>query len=487
MGKHFLSVLGTNLYEPVIYEDGEFQSSEQIFIQAALIERFRKEIAEDEDSRITIFLTQGAKDKNYNNRLYEAWEAKSAEKWTSARKEDVIEGSLKKGLEEELRIQFPDFVSRIETVSIEDAQTEEQIWDVFSKIYDSLREGDEIIFDITHSFRSIPMLAMTVINYAKILKNCSLKGIYYGAYEAAKITEVGKIAPINNLTMYNDILEWTNAANTFMRFGNASMIKGLFDEKLASVPNEEKRKWSSLRYLVGKIETLSDTIQTCRGVDGDELNIKPAAKSRKSVKAAYASYREELIKKETPQRNIKPLVPLFEKVEEKFSVFDKENNYEIGMAVTAWSIENGMIQQGYTSLEETIKTWICHCYGLNEVEEGDRDGVAGYLLNQLKEQEKNKSGMNLKDPDERWESVRTNAEEKYQDAPERLEKARKIVKELDYDLISLTGEIKDARNDINHFGMRREPKDADWLKSKLKEYFERFRKIVERKEAGIDD
>ena len=153
MGKHFLSVLGTNLYEPVIYEDGEFQSSEQVFIQAALIERFRKEIAKDEDSRITIFLTQGAKDKNYNNRLYEAWEAKSAEKWTSARKEDVIEGSLKKGLEEELRTQFPDFVSRIETVSIEDAQTEEQIWDVFSKIYDSLREGDEIIFDITHSFR----------------------------------------------------------------------------------------------------------------------------------------------------------------------------------------------------------------------------------------------------------------------------------------------------------------------------------------------
>ena len=61
------------------------------------------------------------------------------------------------------------------------------------------------------------------------------------------------------------------------------------------------------------------------------------------------------------------------------------------------------------------------------------------------------------------------------------------MKELDYDLISLTGEIKDARNDINHFGMRREPKDADWLKSKLKEYFERFRKIVERKEEGIDD
>lgn len=39
-------------------------------------------------------------------------------------------------------------------------------------------EGDEIIFDITHSFRSIPMLAITIMNYAKVLKNCKLKEVY---------------------------------------------------------------------------------------------------------------------------------------------------------------------------------------------------------------------------------------------------------------------------------------------------------------------
>ena len=44
MGKHFLSVLGTSLYEPVIYEDGEFKSSEQVFIQLALVERFYKDL-----------------------------------------------------------------------------------------------------------------------------------------------------------------------------------------------------------------------------------------------------------------------------------------------------------------------------------------------------------------------------------------------------------------------------------------------------------
>ena len=48
------------------------------------------------------------------------------------------------------------------------------------------------------------------------------------------------------------------------------------------------------------------------------------------------------------------------------------------MAVTAWSIENGMIQQGYTSLEETIKTWICHNYELNEVDERNREGIVGF-------------------------------------------------------------------------------------------------------------
>lgn len=492
MGKHFLSVLGTSLYEPVIYEDGEFRSGEQTFIQLALFERFSEELSKDE-SKITLFLTEGARKRNYENRFYTKKEEELSQKWTSNTKNEVKENALKKGLKEQFLREFPGWASKLEVVPIEDAQTEEQIWSVFSDIYDSLREGDEIIFDITHSFRSIPMLAMTVINYAKILKNCSLDGIYYGAYEAAVVSGDTKVAPINNLTIYNEILEWTNAANTFIRYGNASMIKEVFDHKYNSLSTKEKPEWSSLKKLVNKVDNLSDTIQTGRGADGMHLEMKAKKKGKCSVKSAYASFREELSPKDKmEQTNIKPFVPLFEKVKEKFSVFEKENNYEVGMAVTAWSIENGMIQQGYTSLEETIKTWICHYYELDEVDERNRDRIVGFVINEIKHQEIRNLKKDWMDPDTRWEAVQPIIEkrwkqEKNPDAPGILTKVEQIVRELDYDLITLACKIKDERNDINHFGMRKNPLEASQLKSELEKNFIRFQEIVERKEAAAND
>ena len=42
--------------------------------------------------------------------------------------------------------------------------------------------------------------------------------------------------------------------------------------------------------------------------------------------------------------------------------------------------------------------------------------------------------------------------------------------------------IKDFRNDINHFGMRSEPKSADTLKDKLIDCYEKTMKCVEEME-----
>lgn len=260
------------------------------------------------------------------------------------------------------------------------------------------------------------------------------------------------VAPLVDLSHINELMEWINAANTFMRYGNASMIKEVFEQKYNSLPKEEKPEWSSLKKMVNKVENLSDTIQTCRGADGTELEMKARKKNKCSVKSAYALFREELSQKEErEQTSMKPLVPLFEKVKEKFSVFEKENNYEVGMAVTAWSIENGMIQQ---EIQNPKKDW--------------------------------------RNPDIRWEAVCPIVEKKLQgnnnqDDSELLEKMERMVKELDFNLVILAREIKNKRNDINHFGMRKNPMEASGLKSELEKYFIQFREIVERKEAAVDD
>ena len=42
------------------------------------------------------------------------------------------------------------------------------------------------------------------------------------------------------------------------------------------------------------------------------------------------------------------------------------------------------------------------------------------------------------------------------------------------DILSLIGDIKNTRNDINHFGFQLNPLSSDKLTQKLQEYFKRF-------------
>ncbi|WP_425505358.1 CRISPR-associated DxTHG motif protein [Thermosulfurimonas marina] len=64
-----------------------------------------------------------------------------------------------------------------------EGRSEEEIRDNFRKVIENLSEGEEVFFDITHSFRSLPMLNLVALSYARVLKGIRIRGIYYGAFE----------------------------------------------------------------------------------------------------------------------------------------------------------------------------------------------------------------------------------------------------------------------------------------------------------------
>ncbi len=243
MSVHFFSVLGTGLYEPVVYRFGEegICSGEQEFIQLAIIDRFLEQLKDD--GKITIFLTDGARKRNWEDRPYGSGDLASLGRWISGRKQEIRENHMKKGMRTVLRENYPQLCGRVREVGISNAGTEREIWSVFDQIFRSIGEGDEIIFDVTHGFRSIPMLVMTAVNYAKLMKGCTLRGIYYGAYEAAGAQDGVKYAPVIDLTVYNEILEWTNAAGLFMEYGIDGKMKDVFQDKRKKLPDEEKEAW----------------------------------------------------------------------------------------------------------------------------------------------------------------------------------------------------------------------------------------------------
>lgn len=487
MALHFMAVLGTSLYEPIKYSRGENWETkeEEEFIQLAYIEKLKEEL--EKDGKATIFVTDKSEKQNWKDREYNLKDQEQAAYWSSEKKNNVVAGKIKKGMETQITERFPELKNKIECIKIPDGKDEEEIDQQFQTMFEAMEQGDEVVFDITHSFRSIPMLAMTVVNYARILLNCTLREIIYGAF-AAKNSDT-YIAPIFDLTMYNEILEWTGAAEMFIKYGNARPMNELVKKKKATLPNQEKSALSWLENRTRDMALLTDNIATCRGQRADQVTGKNAMGS--SIQKAYANMlgNKDRIPQNREKREIKPLVPLIEKAEASLEVFNCEENYKIGMQVVQWSIKNNMIQQGYTALEESVKTYLCYYCGVDDALKEERENFIGNILGVINKALQNfgeDTRENRNKIYERWladERVQNTLKGEFSNQVEkRKELAKKVIFEVDWELAKKSSVLKERRNDINHFGMRKDPFSSEKLKKDLDQMYKEIRNGIERME-----
>lgn len=99
------------------------------------------------------------------------------------------------------------------------------------KCEELINDGDQIYIDITHSFRSLPLLIMNVLNYLKDVskKNFDIKGISYGMLDIMK--ENNGIAPIVQLDAISELHENIKAANTFTEKADGFKLANLLETK----------------------------------------------------------------------------------------------------------------------------------------------------------------------------------------------------------------------------------------------------------------
>ncbi len=117
--------------------------------------------------------------------------------------------------------------SRIRPVDIVDGKDTESMWQVFQTVVDNVQQGETVIFDITHGFRSLPFLAFLFIAYLKSAKNVTIEAVYYGAFEMQK----DGITPILDLSEFISLLDWLTATEQFVQTGNARGLSALLNPK----------------------------------------------------------------------------------------------------------------------------------------------------------------------------------------------------------------------------------------------------------------
>ena len=184
--KVFISFLGTNNYVECCYSNDEHYPVR--FIQETLIRETCKDWTTND--HIYIFCTTDAETRN----------------WVDNGQDGTTDDIEKIGLESRLnglKLSVP-----FEKIWIPEGFLEDDIWAIFDTVYKNLQKDDEIYFDVTHAFRSIPLFSTVLFNYSRFMIGTTVVSIKYGAFEKlGSAFEVKKkplkergVAPIVDLT-----------------------------------------------------------------------------------------------------------------------------------------------------------------------------------------------------------------------------------------------------------------------------------------------
>ncbi len=410
MSKVFVCFLGTGKYVPVYYCLNDIKAEFSKYVQVAILDILTKE--GNKPDKIVVFLTHGARKIH--------WEGANG-----------LHKSIKS-------LGFND--DQIYEVPIPDGKSTEEINKIFMEIFNSLKKQDQVYFDITHSFRSLPMLSLVALVYAQILKQIEIKKIYYGAFEVLgrpeeveKMTERKRNCPIFDLTHYVYLLNWSFAVEEFVKYGISHRLFDFSKKRLKPILKQAKgqdKTASDLNKFLKIIYNLTQYLATCRGKKILDLDIS------------------EFFSKDFSDV-VPELTPLLDITINKIKGFDSKNDWHKGMTAVDWCIEHKLIQQGYTSLQEVIKYEISKYINIPEKDIENKTNFVSSFFNAVYQ----------KDEDQ-WTGELKKHKEYAKILKQKLGKTGE-------DFSKIFNELTKFRNDINHFGLKQHSTKYEKLQDKL--------------------
>jgi CRISPR-associated Csx2 family protein len=424
MARVFLAFLGTNDYLPCTYYAAAGEAAGVRFVQEATVQLFCQEWGEGD--RILILTTDEARRKNWRD------DGHLDRDGNPLRREGLARRLGELGLN-----------ARVERVPIPEGRNAGEIWQVFQTLSEQLQDGDEVVFDITHALRHIPMLALAALNYAKVLKGVSLQGIYYGAFEvlgsireAEKLPVAQRRVPIFDLAAFDALLDWGVAVDRFLGAGDAAPLAALAQRAVKPILMETRGQDAAaraIRRLAQRLEDFTAALATCRGPRLGEI----------------VRLLKEDLEGAVELEVLPPLKPLLARVAARLRDFPGDFIRD-GLQSARWCLDHNLIQQGFTILQEFLISWLVQRQGLDDTKLAHRELVNQALTISQKQL-----------PPETWK----------REAREHRESVQGLLAffEQQPSWVRIFSDLNQCRNDLNHAAFRGNSRSAGAFRPKLEE------------------
>lgn len=273
----------------------------------------------------------------------------------------------------------------VEPIDIPEGRSEAELWKIFDCIATAVPEGETILLDITHAFRSIPVLVLAIAAYLRRTKRVTIRHILYGAFEAREPfrepPQPEDQAPIFDLTLLLDLLDWLSGAEALLERADGRLLA----QRLKEVHRQQWRQGGE--ELPRKLQTL-----------GDRLNKFSLSlwlnRPREGMRKAHELV--DLLNEAEPEvtRWAKPFGVILEQIRkavepiayENLCVLDQESLAK-QHALIGYCLEKGLIVQAVTLAREWLINWVMlHRGEGNWLERGDREEVERALGAAMKRQ-----------------------------------------------------------------------------------------------------
>jgi len=318
---------------------------------------------------------------------------------------------------------------KTDIVTIDEVVSDREMWTAFEVIRKQISPDDQIIFDITHSFRSLPFLALLTLAYLRVVQPFNLEAVVYAPYKNYDQT------PVFDLSRFVDLLDWITATNLFLQAGYAEDLVRLLEGATSSEQN-----------AAPDLDKVSRALRLAR-----------ADEARQS---AYAWAHLDIEPEELGE-DARPFRLLIKRVQREFKAIaphlpdtaNLEQELQQERALVDWNLDRGQILSAITVAREWLISLFCWLAKWSSMIPNSKTGASGNLEPQWRTEDwRKKAETSLR---ALVELYHLKPEERNRQAGSKTPPARDLY-QTQPDLAIHLGEawahINKLRNDLDHAG-----------------------------------
>ena len=139
-------------------------------------------------------------------------------------------------------------------------------------IQDHINSGDKLYLDITHGFRSLPLVLSGVLNFLidNIKKDVTIEDITYGMREVSH--EMNGKSPIVSLNILQELNQTIKASHEFTQYGNAYLFSQILKQNPKTKSEGTLLNDFSDSITLNHIDNMVKSIPKLKGIKPDNFN-----------------------------------------------------------------------------------------------------------------------------------------------------------------------------------------------------------------------